>query len=306
MPENIEMPVVSVVIPVYNGEKYLDKLYDCLSNQTYRNLDIVCVDDFSTDNSFEILQKFASLDKRFHVVKRDVKGGTAVKGTEFALPLCHGDFYFFLSQDDFIDYNLLEMCVKKALERDADVVLPNMVLYTEGAAIEKEGRYPINDDYNQVLDAREAFLLSLHWEIHGFALVRMNLVRKVGIKAEYYNSCEYYMRKSYLHANKIVFCDTNFYYRQDNQEAITKTLKYFHIDVLTTDYMLYVLLKENAYPVDVVKKRRDELVCSCKVWKNIIKDNSYKKNEKAYMKKSLKTVRRKLLKDQILYRLCRK
>ena len=306
MSDTVSMPVVSVVIPIYNGEKYLEKLYDCLSNQTYQYLDIICVDDFSTDNSFATLQKFANLDSRFRVVKRNEKGGTAVKGAEFALPLCRGDFYFFLSQDDFIDYDLIETCVKKSLEQDADVVLPNMVLYTEGEKVEKEGKYPINDDYSQVLDPKSAFLLSLHWDIHGFALARMDLVRRIGIRAEYYNSCEYYMRKLYLHANKIVFCNTNFYYRQDNQDAITKTIKYFHIDVLTTDYMLYILLKGHDYSVDIVKKRRDELVYSCKVWKGIIKNNSYKSNEKRYMEKALQSVRRKLLKDQILYRLCRK
>ena len=70
--------------------------------------------------------------------------------------------------------------------------------------------------------------------------------------------------------------------------------------------MLYILLKGHDYSVDIVKKRRDELVYSCKVWKGIIKNNSYKSNEKRYMEKALQSVRRKLLKDQILYRLCRK
>lgn len=238
---------VSIVIPVYNGEKYLPRLIDSLRNQTYKNIEVLFVEDQSTDASREILNEICLKDGRFQVLIATHKLGNAVKGQEYALPFCTGAYYFFLSQDDFMDYDLIEKALKKSIEQNADVVLPNMVLYYENKENVKALDYPIDGNYKSYLSPKEAFWLSLSWKIHGFALRRMDLVKKVGIVAEYYNSCEYCLRKSYLSANKICFADTNYYYRQDNEEAITKGIKYFHVDILINSYKLYLELPINNY-----------------------------------------------------------
>ena len=238
-------PLVSIVIPIYNGEKYLPGIIKNLAEQTYKNIEVLLVDDFSTDNSVKIIEEMTRGDKRFKLLKRETKGGTAVAGQEYALPFVSGDYYFYMSQDDFIDNDLLEKCIERAIDTDADVVMPNMVFYYENQHNTKAFLYPLNNDYSSELEPKTAFELSLTWQIHGSVLRKMSLVKKVGIKADYYNSCEYYLRKSFLYANKIVFADSTFYYRQDNPNAITKSIKYFTVDIMTTDLMLIDLAIQN-------------------------------------------------------------
>ena len=231
-------PLVSIFIPVYNSERYVNDLMNVLLNQTYYNIEFVFVDDFSTDSSYETLMRFASDDSRIKVKKCDSKKGVASKVLDFGLEFCSGEYFFYMSQDDFMDTSLIEKCVDKAVTTDADLVLPNMVLYYGDKSADKEGVFPLNNDYDSILAPKDAFLLSLTWQIHGFMFVRMNLLKKVWEKALLYNSDEFNTRRRILYANKVAFADTNFYYRQDNPDALTKKRRYFHIDVLTTDVML--------------------------------------------------------------------
>lgn len=254
-----KLPRVSIVIPVYNGENFLPTLYERIHNQTYDNIEIIMVDDLSTDNSMNLMKEYQTIDPRVKVIQVEKKCGNAVKAQVQGLPFCTGDYYFYLSQDDFFDYDMIEKCVKKALESDADIILPNMVLYYEGKESTKHGVYPSNGNYSEELDGKEAFLLSLDWKIHGFALRRMRLFEGEEFRAEYYNDDEYYLRCMLLRANKVVFCDSNFYYRQDNPDALTKTIRYFHVDILVTDMMLYEVMSRQNYEKSLIVKRLKDI-----------------------------------------------
>ena len=294
-------PLISVVVPVYNGFKYLPRLIENLENQTYRNLEILMVDDFSTDDSVKIIEAIVERDNRFKLIKRNTKGGTAVAGQEYALPFVIGDYYFFMSQDDLIDDDLLDVCLKRAFEAGADIVMPNMVLYYENKENKKALDYPLGDDYSSELLPKQAFELSLDWQIHGFVLRKTELVRKVGIKAEYYNSDEFYGRCAFLYANKIVFADTNFYYRQDNPEAITKTVKYFTVDVMTTDLMLLDIAIKSNCSKHVIRKRIHELRGRFVWWTKHLYDKQWSKEQFYYIKAACRNVFRRLLVLSLCY-----
>lgn len=257
--------LISVISPIYNAVEFLDKMFDSLENQTYSNWELILVNDFSSDNSEDIIKAKAKDDKRIKLINRDTKGGTAVKGIEYGLPFCSGDYFFFMSQDDFFDYDFLEKCLKKAEETDADVVIPNMYLYY-GDHSDRLGHFPDNGDYDVVISGRDAFYESLGWNIHSNTFKRMNLTKSVGYKAEYYNSCEYYGRTVFLEAKKIVFCDANFYYRQNNSQAITKNFHYFQIDILTTDILLLEKLYQVKYDKEKVVCRLNDVKAEYKGW----------------------------------------
>ena len=84
------MKKVSVIIPVYNVEKYLEDSLMTLVNQSYSNLEILCIDDGSTDKSPEILEKMAALDSRIHVFHQKNSGPSISRN--FALEICSGDY----------------------------------------------------------------------------------------------------------------------------------------------------------------------------------------------------------------------
>lgn len=286
---------VSIVIPIYNGAKYLPMLYDRLHNQTYDNIEIIMVDDFSTDGSYEMMQEFETQDLRFRAIQVLHKGGCAVKAQVQGMPYCTGEYYFYASQDDFFDYDIIEKCVQKAEEIDADIVLPNMILYYENKESLRHGKYPINEDYNQTLTGKEAFLLSLNWKLHAFALRKMSLFDAEEFKADYYNSEEYYFRAMLLRADKIAFCDSNFYYRQDNPEAITKSLKYFHVEILITDMMLFEIMMQQGYDISIIKSHLKELTLNwCRYCKRYALVR-FPKEQRMFINKSLRSVGYKIL-----------
>ena len=91
---------ISVIIPVYNVESYLRQCLDSVVNQTFEDIEIICVDDGSTDGSLDILNKYASSDNRFKIISQPNQGlGTARNN---GLKLACGNYIYFLDSDDYI------------------------------------------------------------------------------------------------------------------------------------------------------------------------------------------------------------
>ncbi len=265
-------PAISIVIPVYNGQNFLYKTLGSIEKQTFRDFEVICVDDMSTDNSLQILNEFASRDTRFKVLSRSDKGGCAVKGIIYAMPHCNGEYYFFCSQDDWISYDCLEKVYNRAIETGADTVLPDMKWYYEDEE-DHGGIYPPNEDYDTELTPQEAFVKSLYWNIHGFSLRKMDKLKSLGFDDRYFNSCEYMGRLYYLNSNKVVFSKGTFYYRQDNKDAITKSVSYLTFGELGTNVRLLNLLIDNKIDKKITRRYLRKTTNSIKYWKRIFDEN---------------------------------
>ena len=112
--------MISIIIPVYNTEKYLIPCVDSVLNQTYQNYEIILVDDGSTDKSGKICDTYAEKDNRITVVHKSNSGQSYARNA--ALDIAKGKYIYFLDSDDYIDDKLLEKLVKSAEENNADVV----------------------------------------------------------------------------------------------------------------------------------------------------------------------------------------
>ena len=123
-------PKISVIIPVYNVEKFLRKCLNSVRFQTYSNLEIICIDDGSTDRSFEILQEFASQDNRFVVIKQKNRGAGAARNR--GIKLATGDYITFVDSDDWILLDLYETFVKKLEKSEVDIYMFNVEGYVKG------------------------------------------------------------------------------------------------------------------------------------------------------------------------------
>ena len=115
------MPKVSVIIPVYNVEKYLRQCLDSIINQTLRDIEIICVDDGSTDGSRAILEEYSEKDSRFKVIKQNHSNAGACRNA--AMAIAKGEYLGFVDADDFCDLTLFEKAYTKAKSDDADVVI---------------------------------------------------------------------------------------------------------------------------------------------------------------------------------------
>ena len=113
--------MISIIIPVYNVEKYLSDCLDSVVNQTYKDLEIICVNDGSTDNSLDILNEYCSKDDRIFVVNKENGGLSSARNA--GLAVAKGDFIMFLDSDDWIDNNTCEVALKQMMESNSDVAI---------------------------------------------------------------------------------------------------------------------------------------------------------------------------------------
>ena len=120
------MPKVSVIIPVYNVEQYLTECLDSVINQTVKDIEIICIDDASTDSSLKILQEYAQKDGRLVILKNEVNSGQSVARNK-GLVTSKGEYILFVDSDDFIEPNLLEETLKYA--NDVDMVFFELKKY---------------------------------------------------------------------------------------------------------------------------------------------------------------------------------
>ena len=116
-----EMPLVSIIVPVYNVEQYLSQCLDSLINQTYSNLEIICVNDGSADNSLEILQKYKKTDSRISIIDKQNAGVSQARND--ALFVISGKYLMFVDADDWIDDSTCENAVREAESGSFDVVM---------------------------------------------------------------------------------------------------------------------------------------------------------------------------------------
>jgi len=112
-------PLISVIIPVYNVEKYLSECLDSVIGQTYENLEIICVNDGSTDNSRSILTEYAAKNPKIKIIDQSHHGVAATRNTGMAC--ASGEFISFVDSDDAIAPNCYETCIKYA-SSDVEVV----------------------------------------------------------------------------------------------------------------------------------------------------------------------------------------
>lgn len=120
---------VSVIIPVYNVSKYLRQCLDSVVLQTLTDIEIICVDDGSTDNSLDILYEYSNKDKRFKVIRQDNCGAGKARNT--GLKVAKGKYLIFLDADDFSEKEMLEKAYQKAEKQNAEIVVFNSDQYLE-------------------------------------------------------------------------------------------------------------------------------------------------------------------------------
>ena len=132
-------PLVSIGIPVYNVEPYIEKCLLSVLNQTYENIEILVVDDLGTDNSMQIvadLQSSHPLGHRIKVIKhRENKGLGEARNT--AIDIASGKYIFFIDSDDFIEANTIEVLLKEAEDNNTDIVMASSRKIVYGTNEEK-------------------------------------------------------------------------------------------------------------------------------------------------------------------------
>lgn len=128
-------PLISIIIPVYNAEEYLPKCLNSIINQTYKNIEIICINDGSTDNSENIIKKYMEMDDR--VIHLYCKNNGVSNARNVGLDIAKGRYIMFVDSDDWIEIETCDIVLKIAQEKNVDVVMWDYIREFNNTSIQK-------------------------------------------------------------------------------------------------------------------------------------------------------------------------
>lgn len=212
----MDQPLVSVLIPVYQVEDFIERCARSVFEQTYQNLECVFVDDGSTDSSIDILNQiineYPSLKDNVHIIHhQENRGLAAARNT--AIKSCHGDFVMHVDSDDWLEPDAAELLVRRQQETDADIV------YTRGNYLENQGTVKI-DCRNWSTD-RETLLTNLLQDKATMCiwskLIRRSLYTNHGIIIDEFGSYyeDYQSLSQLVYYSKTISCLDAYIYHYD-------------------------------------------------------------------------------------------
>ena len=216
---------ISVIIPVYNVEKYLEQCLDSVINQTYKNLEIICINDGSTDNSLTLLEEYAKKDKRIKIISKENEGLSATRN--LGVREATGKYVFFLDSDDWLELTCFEDLFNAIESNKADLCVYGLTRFDE-----TDNKYIVPDNYfnlscyQNVLNKQICTYLDIknslfrRWEsvlklYKRDFLVQNNIVftEKVLFEDIFFHV------QSVLSAKSICFCDKKLYFYRVNRPS---------------------------------------------------------------------------------------
>ena len=248
-------PLVSVIVPVYNVQAYLDACLDSVRGQTYGNLEIILVEDCSTDDSLRVLKKHLA-DERVRLLQHEQNGGlSAARNT--GIEAARGDYLLFVDSDDLVEPDLVEACVTCALDHDADVVLFDFMPFPDGGAV--QSRRPVADVAPTRVPARDASYFTLP-QFAWLKLIRTSLVQERDLRfpvGYYYEDGPFHWELG-LCAERVFHLGAPYYHYRQRATSITGSRGRKLFDQLAIQRLIADILDRNGE----VAGARERLVSS--------------------------------------------
>lgn len=226
--------LVSVIMPVYNAEKYLREALDSIIGQTYINLEIICVDDGSTDSSPQILEEYKAKDKRIVVYRKENSGAGAARN--YGLERATGDYLYFFDSDDIAKNCLIEKALAKAIKTDADIVAFDAFTFEnddlDRTSLKKGYNRNILEDFEKETFSYKDFpnkILSIVNIVPWNKLIKREIVVKNHVRFDEISSSDdltFSVMCSAVAEKIAVMKETLLYYRLGHSGTITSTMRY--------------------------------------------------------------------------------
>ena len=250
------MVKVSIILPVYNVEKYLNECLDSIVNQTFKDMEIICINDGSTDHSLAILNSYASRDERIKIISQENAGLGAARNV--GLKAAEGDYIFFIDSDDFLYLDAIEELYENAVVNDSDVVL---FRYTREYDIDRENNnygYNLDDIFNMHGDDYKEFTFNRkdlkHYVLNMYLAVWMKFYKR-----EFLNQYDdfYFTEgiayedglfhvKIFLRAERMSHIPKIYYHYRQNPESIMNNSSY-NMDIFKVVDSVEEFLIDNDY-----------------------------------------------------------
>lgn len=209
---------VSVVVPIYNGASFICQTIDAILGQTFRNIDVVLVDDNSKDNSAEIIKEYVQKDSRVRAVCLSKNSGIPMATSRIGCEHAKNEWIIGIGHDDIIESDYVQKLVDRQDETDADVILSRMVPFSQNGS-EMSSIPNESFDFSKVISGEEAFFMTIGgWQLSlNGKLVRREVYGKmpdfIKTKKLYMNSDEFVGQYILHRSEKVAFADANYNYR---------------------------------------------------------------------------------------------
>lgn len=233
------MPKVSVIIPVYNTENYIEKCLESVKDQTLKNIEIIVVNDGSTDNSSSIIKKFINNNKQLNIKYLEKENGGLSDARNYGIKYATGDYICLLDSDDYLDVNLLKN-LEKYMNKSIDIIKYKFIKVDENGKEIERGTGPIFENVNGQEAFKKLFTKDNYLEVAWLYLY----------KRSFWQSNEFLYPKGKNHedfaltplvliqANSVVSTDVYGYYYVERKNSITTDKDYEKVK-LRIDDLIY-------------------------------------------------------------------
>lgn len=217
---------VSVIVPMYNVEKYLSQCLGSLKCQTMTDIEFICINDGSTDKTLEIAENFSVQDSRFRIVSKANEGYGA--SINIGLELAKGDYIGIVESDDFVKANMFNALYKTAIESDCEIVKSNFYSYSQkGGLVFEEPLYQMQcnkifslEDQPQLLDVNPCIWTALY----NAKFLKRNRISFNETPGASYQDISFSLLAYYKAHKMLCIKDAWYCYRTDNENSSINSL----------------------------------------------------------------------------------
>ncbi len=253
----------SIITPVFNTESYLEQCLESILNQTYKNFEIICINDASTDNSLSILKDYAKNDSRIKIINNPKNYGAAISRNN-GLKQIQGQYVVFVDSDDYIDKDLLSLCNKK-IGKETELIIFGAKTFNEKTKRTKNGQYSSKKfpktfqkhnifnyhtvSYNKIY--KSEFLINND--------IKFNLTKT--------GEDQIVFIKSMLLAKNIEIIKKDLYtYRKNRENALTNSKIKNDISPIENFYAVFDFLKANNFEERLTRKIKSKYLLKAISW----------------------------------------
>lgn len=260
-------PKISIIVPVYNVEKYLIRCLDSIVNQTYKNLEIILVDDGSTDRCSEICDIYAGKDKRINVIHKENGGLSDARNR--GIEIATGEYLAFVDSDDYIAANMYEVLLERMLNDGSDMAVCNFLYVDEQEKLLEESNCDI-PIINECIETRAAIhklteAKSWYYVVAWNKLYRKEIFRRLRYPKGKYHEDEFVIHHIIQNC-RLISCvkDPMYYYVQRDKSIMSQSFNLGRMDIADALIDRYYFAKGHKY-----RDLKDSCVCtlSADLWK---------------------------------------
>lgn len=287
---------VSIIVPIYKVEEYLSECIDSLVNQTYKNIEIILVEDGSPDGCPQICDDYAQKDKRIKVLHK--KNGGLSDARNKGLDICSGEYIMFVDSDDIIHKEMVERLVLTLKEKKVEIVECSVIKFSHSIVTPKYVEKQI-DIYNQIDALRELILDNAFHQTVWNKIYTKDVIGDNIFPVGKCNEDEFWTYRVFANANKVAFLsDSLYFYRQRETSIIHNQYSIKRLDALEAKLIRQRFIE--IYFPELKDIAKYNLLMSCLYAGQMVIQDMDKKDQKVAWSIIVKIHRSIAIKDDIL------